>query len=626
MLEALRKGAGSWVAKILFAILVASFALWGIGDVFRGFGGNTLATVGTTTLTPPVYEQLFNRELQAAREKFGRQLTPQQGRALGLDQQVFAGLLIDNHVESLGLGISSEALLARIQASPAFHGLGGKFDPDRLREVMRSNGLSEQGFMAVERRQALREQALSALAGDIGAPSILIDAVNRYQNEKRVLDYFMLSAAQVAAPPTPDDAALGAYYEAHKRDYRIPELRRLALLEADPEALKSTIDIAEADLEAYYKAQEKTFDTPERRRVQQIVFADKAAADKAHAELISGKSFVDVAREAGRSESDIDRGLVTQDGLFDPAVGAAAFKLADGAFSEPIEGDLSVSIVKVDKIEPAVKKTYADVKAEIRDRLALEKATGLLQDLYDKVEDLRAQGTALKDIATSLGLRYSEVDGVTRAGTDADGKPVEAARIAANLVQIAFESDVGIETEPQERTKGGYVWIDVVEVIPERDKPLDEVKSAVAEAYIAAERGKALAEKAQALVKRANAGEDLAALATEAGTTVKTSDPLTRTSGSPDLPETALPLAFSLAKDAAGDAPSADRSEHVIFRLKSIEPPAALTEDTRKNVTARLSQLRAADLAGEYVAGLQQRYGLEINQALYQRLYGQTDQ
>ena len=152
------------------------------------------------------------------------------------------------------------------------------------------------------------------------------------------------------------------------------------------------------------------------------------------------------------------------------------------------------------------------------------------------------------------------------------------------------------------------------------------MKPALIEAYLKAEKSKALSAMAEALAKRANAGEDLAELATGAGGTVKTSEPLTRSSTAPDLPETAIPLAFSLAKTAAAWTPSADDTQRVIFRLKDIQPAAALAEETRKNVDARLSQLRAGDIASEYIAGLQQQYGLNINQDMYKRLYGQNDQ
>src|SRR5439155_13289828 len=47
MLQAIRSKAGSLVVKLLFAFLIISFGVWGIGDIFRQRGvETTVATVG----------------------------------------------------------------------------------------------------------------------------------------------------------------------------------------------------------------------------------------------------------------------------------------------------------------------------------------------------------------------------------------------------------------------------------------------------------------------------------------------------------------------------------------------------------------------------------------------------
>jgi len=42
----MRRGVKTWVAKLLFGLLVVSFAIWGIGDVFSNGVGSSVATVG----------------------------------------------------------------------------------------------------------------------------------------------------------------------------------------------------------------------------------------------------------------------------------------------------------------------------------------------------------------------------------------------------------------------------------------------------------------------------------------------------------------------------------------------------------------------------------------------------
>ncbi|HSK39177.1 MAG TPA: SurA N-terminal domain-containing protein, partial [Arenibaculum sp.] len=51
MLQALRSKVGSWVVKILFVLLIASFGVWGVGDVFRGQVSTTVAEVGDAEIS-----------------------------------------------------------------------------------------------------------------------------------------------------------------------------------------------------------------------------------------------------------------------------------------------------------------------------------------------------------------------------------------------------------------------------------------------------------------------------------------------------------------------------------------------------------------------------------------------
>ncbi len=53
MLDSLRSAAQSWVAKLLLGLLVLSFAIWGISDVFRGgLSGNAALTAGALKSAP----------------------------------------------------------------------------------------------------------------------------------------------------------------------------------------------------------------------------------------------------------------------------------------------------------------------------------------------------------------------------------------------------------------------------------------------------------------------------------------------------------------------------------------------------------------------------------------------
>ncbi|HRN85395.1 MAG TPA: SurA N-terminal domain-containing protein, partial [Hyphomicrobium sp.] len=66
MLDALQRGAQTWPAKILFAVLIISFGVfWNVADVFQGFGRGAIAKVGDTEITVPEFQRAFQNQLRS---------------------------------------------------------------------------------------------------------------------------------------------------------------------------------------------------------------------------------------------------------------------------------------------------------------------------------------------------------------------------------------------------------------------------------------------------------------------------------------------------------------------------------------------------------------------------------
>src|ERR1700749_637642 len=92
MLRGMRKASSNWLGKIVMAtvmgILIVSFGIWGIADIFRGFDQSTLAKVGRTEISAEQFRQVFTDRLEKIGRQYGRPLTMEQARALGFDRQV----------------------------------------------------------------------------------------------------------------------------------------------------------------------------------------------------------------------------------------------------------------------------------------------------------------------------------------------------------------------------------------------------------------------------------------------------------------------------------------------------------------------------------------------------------
>ena len=58
MLASFRRHLGSWVARLFFLLLVATFVLWGVGDVIRNLGNDSaVATVAGRSIEMPQVQE-----------------------------------------------------------------------------------------------------------------------------------------------------------------------------------------------------------------------------------------------------------------------------------------------------------------------------------------------------------------------------------------------------------------------------------------------------------------------------------------------------------------------------------------------------------------------------------------
>lgn len=626
MLDALRKGAGSWLAKIFIALLVLSFAVWGIADIFRGFRAQTLAVVGDQEIDAEQYRDAYEREIRAMSARAGRQITTAEARALQLPRQVLtrlvAGAALDSHAAELGIGISDEVIADSIRADRAFQDSSGKFSKIIFQQLLHANGLTEAEYVNRQRNELVRAQLIETMSESPVVPKALMDAANRYQNETRVIEYFVLPVSAAGKIAEPDEAKLKAYYDAHIGRFTAPEYRKIGALAISPETLAKQIEVSQEDLEAAYEANRDRFETPERRTMEQIIFKDMETARTAYEKLKKGGDFLESAKAQGMSEADIKLGPFARKDMSDEKIAEVAFKLKKGEISEPVEGTFSTVILRVTDIKPGKTKSFDEVKDELRSQLAKQRASEELLDMHDKIEDERAAGSTLEEIAQKFKLKHVTAT-LDRRGNTPEGKPDKTLPHPAKFLDGVFESDVGVENDPVETDDDGYVWFDVLEVIPAAKKPLDEVRDEVRKAWQADELKKTLRKKADELVEKARGGTPLADLAKEVTAKPETSVPLKRGGSEKNLPSAAVAQAFTLPEGGVGSAATADDKSRVIFKVLKITPPEEIKTAFEEKLREALKKSIGDDLAAQYIVGLQQKFGVEINNEAFTRLFGQ---
>jgi peptidyl-prolyl cis-trans isomerase D len=631
MLRNIHKVSSTWLGKIvmavIFGVLTISFAIWGIGDIFRGFGENEVAKVGGAEISTVDFRQYYNDKLQRLGRQRGRVITPDQSRAAGLDRQILGRLIaetaLDQQAHTLRLGLSDKEIAKRITSDPTFRGPTGKFDRTVFERIINEAGFTESRFVAEQRNELLRRQIAQSIVGDIKVPQSALEAFNQFRNEKRSVDYVALGPAQAGtiASPTPDQ--LGKYFDARKTLFRAPEYRKITILSVTPADLAKPAQVSDADAKTYYEQHKSEYGRPEKREVRQIVFQKPEEAAAAREKIAKGASFDDIAKARGLKPADTDLGMVLKSAIIDPAVANAAFALKSGEVSQPIKGEFGTVLVTVGKIEPGEVKSYAQVAPQIKQQIAEGRARTQLGDLRDKIEDAKAGGATVAEAGKKFGLKTRVIEAVDRSGRAPDGKPVPGLPKNPDVIAAAFTSDVGVDNEALTLPGGGYLYFDVNGITPSRERTLAEVKDKVEASWRDDEIGKRLKAKAADMLAKLKSGGTLAQVASQAGLPVQKVTDLTRGTRGGFTPPKLVQAAFSTPKDVPGSTEGAKQTERYVYRVTAVADPKL--DPDAPDIKALASSLRTAysdDIVGEYLAQLENDIGVRINQTALNQVVG----
>ncbi|MES2906056.1 MAG: SurA N-terminal domain-containing protein [Pseudomonadota bacterium] len=623
MLQQLRSGASSIVAKILLGMLVVSFGLWGIGDIFRNVGSNSLATVGTTEISTEKFRANYDRERQYLARRTGQAITNEQAESMGLRQRVLSQMLtetaFDEQASQLGLQISRDLIAREVSQDPTFTGSTGNFDSRRFEQLLASGGYNKPLYFAERTQVTKRRMMAEVLTGEIRMPSIYEQVIHRLENETRSADYIILSADKFAPVKAPPEDVLQKYYDTVKATYNTIETRELKQLVLTAENFARQATVTDEEAKPIYEAQLSKYGTPEKRQIEQLSFKDKASADTFAAAIKTGNAQ-DLITKTGAVYNDL--GIATRGDIIDTQVGDTAFTLPLNTYSNVIESQFGPVILRAIKIEPAKIKSFDDVKAAIKQELALQRGKDTMLEMHDKVEDERASGASLGEIAGKLKLTIETTPPVDRQGKDASGKKVESVNSA--VLEEAFQTETGVDNEPVQLPNQTWIWYEVVKINPEKERQLSEIADKVLAQWMDDQQRGVLTQKSKDILAQIEKGKKLAAVATELGVQVKTAQAFKRDKASGDFSTAAADAAFRIGINEPGTALTTDNKGRIIFVVTKSDVPGKVQVDAAltKNVTQGLRD----DVLLQFITGVQQNVGMTVNQDMVEKIAGSTSQ
>ena len=525
MLEAIRKHAQGWLAKVILGLIVITFALFGVDSYMKGDkSGGMIVEVGDMGISRDELAREIQTQSDRMREALGPAFDPAVSETADFRQKVLDSLIdrkaLLQEAQKLKF-LAPDAYLASVLSKiPAFQ-QDGRFSPQRYEAVLRQNNRSPAQFEN-ELRQAFMLEVVTSpvsLAAFPSATSLL--QIARLVAQQREISWVDLPASAVASQIKVTSADVERYYAANKAEFSEPEQIRAEYLVLDRTAVAAGVAVSEQAVTDYYASHASQFGKPEERSASHILIAVDKNADAATRAKAKAKASELVQTlqktpgrfaELARTQSQ-DPGSAAQDGSlgrfgrgmmvkpFDDAV----FSMKPNEIRGPIESDFGYHVIRLDAIHAAKIAPLAEVRAAVADALRKEDAQKVFAGLAESFSNLVYENaTSLQPAATAAKLTIQQGSWMTakNAPPPFNNSTLSAALFSSESIKSKLNTEA-IEVQP-----GTLVAARVVEHRPARLRPLAEVSQAI-EAKLQSEQStRLLTQKGEATILALEKGDE----------------------------------------------------------------------------------------------------------------------
>jgi len=641
MLLKLRSGQNNFFVTILLGLLIGSFAVFGIGSNILTGGSQNVATVGDTEVPAQRYYSRVQTRAQALQTQFGGQFSTQEIiRLMGLKEQILQQMIAEaavrEHLSSLGLRAGNSEVRDELATYEGFILPDGSVSKDMVLTALNRTGLSRTDFMKEIREGISRRHLLQSFVSEKAVPKQFAEALYVWQAERRMATMINIEASDITDITAPTPEELLEWFEDHRGSYRTEERRSYRYILVSPQQFLSNMELSEEDIVNEYNSRSAEFIKPERRGLQQVSFSDRPAADAFLIALQSGADFV----EAGASVTDykaeeIELGDFAKSEVaeeYDDATAEAIFALTEGGVTSPLKTFNGWNIFKVASITAAVETSLEEARSKIEADL---KGLDSVDEMYraiNTVSDVLSEETSLDIIAGKVNLPLATVTEVNAKGINASGAVSVTQQNEATILRDAFSKELGSEAnmtdlDPTDSEKGLYL-MELTNITASTERPYEDVKADVEDAWFAAKRIEKSAGIAASVKERLMAGDDPEAVALAFGGTSFSAKNVSRTSDTnSSLSSNIRKLIFDLKDDDIDFERAADGNGYVVVRVDKITPgDATLQPGAVEKLLASLNGEMVNEVFEQYQAYLLNLYDPIPNRALVESLFTESAQ
>ncbi len=626
--------------RILLGVLLGLVALSMLFYLIPGGFGNS-GPSGQSSVASIGSEKITAVDVQRAVQNVtrGQQNLPKGLLAMYVPMivnQMIEGKAMAYKAREMGLRISDQQLADTILAevTPA---MGGAFDKNTYQAL-----LAQQGMTVADFENSQRDGLLASRLENLESQSLIVseqDAKAEYQrkNLKVGLQYIAFDSKDFAAKVNKDPAALKAYFDKNRSQFRTQEKRSFDLIVGATADFVQNAKISDADLQRRYQEGIESYRVPERVQVRHIliktqgkpkeqVAALKTKADDILKQLQQGGDFADLAKknseDPGSAPKGGELGWIVR-GQTVPNFEKTAFSLNPGQTSGVVETEYGYHILQLEAKQTAHTQAFEEVRpqllAEAQKQAGGDELKKAMDAAHAEILHTPAQAEA---IARKYNLKFFKLDNFT------SGQSMPEVNTQPQVMNAVFAAPKGGVTDVIDLgTQGKDALAVITNVSPARQAEYAEVQDQVLSNYVSPESAQLAAAAAKNAAAGARKGDTLEALAKQYGGQLKTASPFTMDGAAEGIgPASLVASAF---KGKVGDVigPVSAQTSQFVCKV-SEKTPADMSQFAQnkdalmQSLTEQRKQIQQPLFRNSVVSELKRRGKIKINQDALDRVVG----
>jgi peptidyl-prolyl cis-trans isomerase D len=634
MLDRMRRHK-NWL-KWSLGLVVLAFVIFYIPDFLRGSGadatsGDTIAKVQGQDITAGEYRRTYQAQLQAYRSAYGGNMSEQLLKQLGIDQQILQQMVDERaalaEADRLGIEANNEEVRQRIMSFPAFQENGMFIGDQRYQQLLRMQRppMTAAEFESNVRRQLVIEKLRSSVTDWLAIADKELEQEYHRRNNKVKLAVVSITADTFRSQVTANDDEVATYFAAHSTDFKIPEKRKVRYLLIDIDAMRSKVVVPSADIERAYNSNIEQYTTPEQVRASHILLktegkddaAVKAAAEDVLKQAKAGADFAALAKKYSEDEASAKNGGDLDyfgKGKMVPEFDQVAFTLEPGQLSDLVKTQYGYNVIKVVDKKPGTTRPLAEVRQQLNDQLAYERAQAQAADLAESLGKQISKPADLDKVAKAQGLAVQE------SGFFARDEPILGLGPSPEVAAKAFDMKPDEVAGPL-RASRGFVFETFVAKQDSYVPKVDEVKDRVRDEVVKQKARDLSKQKAAEIAAKLKAAPDFEKAAKAAGVEAKTTDLIPRDSPIPDVGASPAvdAVAFALPAGAVSDPIATDTATAIVKVLEKVEVSTDEWNNNKDRFREEVLSDRRNRFFSAYMSKAKQKMKIEVDREALQR-------